>query len=160
MTPVEQSSSSSLIVPPQVESHFSAEILPKTDFSKEKIYAERWGKIRYMARKSSLLTGSALMTGSIVTGMEAISLSSLGVTAPSLSLFLLQMICVSGSLGGAIVASFGGLSIIDGSRRYAPLPASKRYLAEQASNQRSVITPFEDWDKVFSKHVNTLESGS
>lgn len=159
MTQTEQHTSSSLVVPHQVENSFAAEILPKVQSPKEEAYAEKWGKARYFARKSSLLTGSAVMTGSIIAGMETISLSNLGVGAPSLSLFLLQMICVSGSLAGAIAASFGGLSIIDGSRSYAPLPASKRYLAEYATKQRSIIKPFEDWDKVFTKNVKQLESG-
>lgn len=159
MTQTEQHSSGSLVVPSQVEKSFSAEILPKPQSPKEEAYAQKWGKVSYLARKSSLLTGSAVMTGSILAGMESISLSSLGAAAPSLSLFLLQMICVSGSLAGAIAASFGGLSIIDGSRSYAPLPASKRYLTEYESRQKNIIEPFEDWDKVFAKNVNQLESG-
>lgn len=139
----------SLVVPTKVIPAFQGAILPREESSLVTKPVTLQGKLKYYAKKSSMIASSALITssGGFILALEHLiphpdPLTAL-ITAGPLSL------AMATGLAGFVV---GLQSIADGSREYAPLPPSKKFLALEGQKREAVIVPFDQWDGIFRKN--------
>lgn len=143
-----------LVVPEKVVPAFAGSLLPRETSSSLKERKTLLGRLHILGCKASAIASPILAIGSL-QGYMAISeaipnpdlVTLLGVTCSSLGLMVI------GGLGTVISFS----SLMEGDRKYFPLPPSKKYLAQEASKQKAMIAPFEDWDNIFDKNSKTLE---
>ena len=140
---------SALVVPDKVAPYFSGEILPKPDDSVGLRPKNFRGKVGYYANKSMLLTGPTFLIGSgsgFAFAVTAVPDPSLLMVATVLMTFL------AGTLKGASDTILGVNSVVVGDGKYSPLSPTKKYLELEASKQKAIIAPFENWDQIFNKN--------
>jgi hypothetical protein len=144
----------SLVVPEPAIPAFSNDILPKPDLAIDTPPKTLMGKLKRGIQKSTLITAPVLAFGAVggmMIGPHFLEFNALNVIA------LLGGGMISGALGfGGTLCALDSLNRGDGN--WTPLPPTKEYLALEASKQEAIIQPFKEWDDVFTKNVNPLES--
>lgn len=143
-----------IVVPQKVAPYFQRDLLPKQESSIVEKPENLAGKISYYLQKTTLLICPPLFIGTVSSFGTAVS------TIPDPSPLVTLGLLVGGMTGvtiGALGTSLGLLSIIDGHRKFAPLPPTKAFLALEESKQKSAIAPFETWDEMFVKGSSILK---
>lgn len=152
-----------IAVPKTLESSFASSILPKDPAYVHHKPTTILGKIGNVAKRSLIFTAPAVSlasAGNLVPLMVNHGHVYLG--DPQAGMILMQtggytISMMLGLLASAMVA----VDTSVGRRAFTPLPPTKRFLEIEEANQKSLISPFADWDKVFSKnHQGKLGTSS
>lgn len=140
--------STQIVVPEKVLPAFQGAVIPHENSSVLDKPTTFLGKVKHLARKSTLVTGLATVFGSIAldgyidsTVQFADPFSPVAVTAGIIATIF----------GGFAATAVGLDSTILGSGKYTPLPPTKKYLELEHSSKKSHIAPFDSWDSLFDK---------
>lgn len=137
-----------LVVPPAIIAGFKEVSIGNKENTNVELDTPR-RKISYYMKKSTLvsvpLVSAALTVSSFSTAISVIGDNAFIYGA----LILGATFSTIGGIGGLTA---GLVSISEGDRSFAPLPASKKYLELKEKAKQVSIAPFDSWDSIFEKN--------
>lgn len=145
-----------LVVPQKVIAGFQEVAIGNSDNSYPIKPDTLGSKLTHYTKKSTLVTAPLVSTALTVASFS----TAISVIGDNFLVYVASLLGAAFSIvGGILGLAAGFVSIQEGDRSFAPLPASKKYLESKEKAKQVSIAPFDSWDVVFEKNaLNATEN--